>query len=170
MVSSSSLFIKLNREIRNLILVQRWTKSPSCVCAPLCPTLCNPMDCSPPGFSIHGISQARTLEWVVISLSRRSSQLRDWTWVSCVGRQVVYHWATWEASISTIYLSIFFHILFLHKLQQDIEYSSLWKRSESESLSVVSDSLRPHGPYSPWNSPGQNTVLYGKSLLLICFM
>ena len=39
----------------------------------LCPTLCNPMDCSPPGSSVHGISQARILEWVSISFSRGSS-------------------------------------------------------------------------------------------------
>ena len=38
-----------------------------CLVALLCPTLCNPMDCSPPGSSIRGISQARILEWVVIS-------------------------------------------------------------------------------------------------------
>ena len=38
-----------------------------------CPTLCDPMDCSLPGFSVHGILQARTLEWVAISSSRRSS-------------------------------------------------------------------------------------------------
>ena len=46
-------------------------------------TLCNPMDCSPPSSSVHGILQAKILEWVVISSSRRSSQPRDWTWVSC---------------------------------------------------------------------------------------
>ena len=39
----------------------------------LCPILCNPMDCSPPGSSIHGIFQARVLEWIVISFSRGSS-------------------------------------------------------------------------------------------------
>ena len=44
------------------------------VCAQSCPTLCDPLDCSPPGFSVHGISQARLLEWVAISFSRRSSQ------------------------------------------------------------------------------------------------
>ena len=44
-----------------------------------CPTLCNPMDCSPPGFSIHGILQARILEWVAISFSRGTSWPRDWT-------------------------------------------------------------------------------------------
>ena len=62
-----------------------------------CPTLCDPMDCSLPGSSIHGIFQARILEWVAISFSRRSFQPRDWTQVShcrpgslhC--RQTLYH-------------------------------------------------------------------------------
>ena len=49
-----------------------------------CPTLCDPMDCSLPGSSIHGIFQARVLEWVAISFSRRSSRPRDWTQVSHV--------------------------------------------------------------------------------------
>ena len=44
-----------------------------------CPALCDPMDCSPPGSCIHGIFQARILEWVAISLSRVSSWPRDWT-------------------------------------------------------------------------------------------
>ena len=42
-----------------------------------CPTLCNPVDCSPPGPSVHEILQARILEWVAIPFSRGSSQLRD---------------------------------------------------------------------------------------------
>ena len=46
-------------------------------------TLCNPMDCSPPGSSVQGILQARILEWAVMPLSRASSRPRDWTWVSC---------------------------------------------------------------------------------------
>ena len=50
----------------------------------LCPTLCDPMDRSLPGFSIHGIFQASVLEWVVISFSRGSSQPRDQTRVSCI--------------------------------------------------------------------------------------
>ena len=40
-----------------------------CANSQLCPTLCNPMGCSPPGFSVHGISQARVLEWVAISFT-----------------------------------------------------------------------------------------------------
>ena len=64
-----------------------------CVCAQSCPTLCNPIDCSPPDSSVHGISQARTLEWVAMSSSRGSSQSRDHTHVSCVsclGRCILY--------------------------------------------------------------------------------
>ena len=62
----------------------------------LCPTLWDPMDCSLPGSSIHGIFQARILEWVAISFSRRSSPPRDWTWGSrIVGRRFTV-WATRE--------------------------------------------------------------------------
>ena len=62
-----------------------------------CPTLCDPMGCSPPGSSVQGISQARILEWVAISFSRGSSQPRDQTQVVSFGRQILYHQATWEA-------------------------------------------------------------------------
>ena len=47
-------------------------------------TLCDPIDCSLPGSSAHGISQARILEWVAIPFSRESSQARDKTQVSCI--------------------------------------------------------------------------------------
>ena len=49
-----------------------------------CPTLCNPTDCGPPGSSVHGIFQARILEWVAICSSRGSSPPRDWTHFCCV--------------------------------------------------------------------------------------
>ena len=49
-----------------------------------CPTLCNSTDCSPPGFSLHGILQARILVWVAMSSSRGSSQSRDQTCISCI--------------------------------------------------------------------------------------
>ena len=45
----------------------------------VCSTLCNPMDCSPPGYSTHGILQARIPEWVIIPFSGWSSRPRDWT-------------------------------------------------------------------------------------------
>ena len=47
-------------------------------------TSCDPIDCSPPGTSIHGILQARTLEWVATPFSRGSCQPRDWTQASCI--------------------------------------------------------------------------------------
>ena len=49
-----------------------------------CPTLCNSMNCSPPGSSVHEILQARILEWVAIPFSRGSSQHRNQTWISCI--------------------------------------------------------------------------------------
>ena len=52
----------------------------------LCLTVCNLMDYSPPGYSVHGISQARILEWVAISFSRGSSWPRDQTHFSCIFR------------------------------------------------------------------------------------
>ena len=52
--------------------------------AQLCLTLCDPIDCSPAGSSVHGILQARILEWVAISFSRGSSKLGDQTQVSCI--------------------------------------------------------------------------------------
>ena len=48
-----------------------------------CPTLCNPMNCSPPGSFVYGIFQARILEWFAVSFSRGSSPRRDQTQVSC---------------------------------------------------------------------------------------
>ena len=59
----------------------------------LCPTLCNPMDCGPPGSSAHGILLARMLEWVAIPLSRGSSQPRDQTPVSCIAGRFFTVWA-----------------------------------------------------------------------------
>ena len=62
-----------------------------------CLVLFDPMDCSLPGFSVHGISQARILELVAMPSSRGSSRPRDWTCISCIGRWILYHCATWEA-------------------------------------------------------------------------
>ena len=57
-----------------------------CMCSFIqsCPTLCDPTDCNPPGFSVYAIFQARISEWVTISFSRGTSWPRDWTWVSCI--------------------------------------------------------------------------------------
>ena len=62
-----------------------------------CPTLCFPVNCSLPGSSIHGILQARILEWVAISFSRVSSRPRDRNRISCIGGRRFNLWATKEA-------------------------------------------------------------------------
>ena len=68
-----------------------------CVCMlslQSCPILCDPVDCSLPGSSVHGILQARILGWVAMSFSRGSSLSRERTrvfYVSCMGKQVLYH-------------------------------------------------------------------------------
>ena len=65
-----------------------------------CLTLFDPMDCSSPGSSVHGIFQARILEWVAISSSRGFSWPRDQTHVSCISYicgWILYHCATWKA-------------------------------------------------------------------------
>ena len=84
----------LNPWLHILTAVKNWHM---CMHAQLCLTLCDPMDCSPPGSSVHGTVQARILEWVAISFCTGSSLSRDGTCVPCIGRGIVYHWATWEA-------------------------------------------------------------------------
>ena len=56
-----------------------------------CLTLCNPMDCSPSGSSVHGICQAGILEWVAVSCARGSSPSRDRTRISYIGRWILHH-------------------------------------------------------------------------------
>ena len=75
------------------LLTDPW-KDCSATCAQSCLTLWDPMDCGPPGSSVHRIFQARILEWVVISSSRGSSWPRDWTHdscFSCISRQILDH-------------------------------------------------------------------------------
>ena len=79
-----------------------------------CLTLCDPMDCSLPGSSLHGILQATVLEWVAISFSRGSSQPRDRTRVSCILGRHFNLWATLQT----------FPIYLLHT-----SYSLLWRNS-----------------------------------------
>ena len=73
-----------------------------CVVTRSNPTLCDPIDYSLPGSSVHGIFQARILKWVAISFSRGSSHPRDQTCISCISRQILYHWATREAPCNVI--------------------------------------------------------------------
>ena len=87
-----------------------FASSHTCSVAHSCLTLCDPMDCNPPGSSVYRNSQARILEWVAISSSRGSSWPGDWTCMSFVGRQVLYHCTNLDIStwLSTCALFHFF--------------------------------------------------------------
>ena len=92
-------------------------------------TLCNPEDCSPPGSLVHGILQARILGWVAISFFGVFSWPRDWTRVSCLGRQILYLWATEEARWLIIRVTCIFWIWALcqmcfAKISQTVDF--LW--------------------------------------------
>ena len=65
------------------MLINEHTCVPIALVVQSCSTLCNPMDCSSPGSSVHEILKVRILEWVAIPFSRGSSQPRDPTWISC---------------------------------------------------------------------------------------
>ena len=82
-----------------------------------CPTPCDPMDCRPPGSSVHGI-QARLLEWVAISFSRGSSWPRDRTWFSCIEGRFFTVWATREAQCMKLSFSSL-TLLAIYGLQLD---------------------------------------------------
>ena len=102
-----------------------------CVCVCVCSVVSNSSDCSPPGSSIHGILQARRLEWVAILLSRGSSRPGDQTHVSascvsCIGRwslshlgiphSPLFHGNFFSLSFSTLCLLPFFFFFFLSHL------------------------------------------------------
>ena len=100
-----------------------------CMCAKLLQsrlTLCNPVECSSPGSSVYGILLARTLEWVAMPSSGRSSWPRDWTCISfgcCMGRWVLYHCCHLGSPYVYVYL-FFFHICIGHyKVLRTITYA-----------------------------------------------
>ena len=101
-----------------LLLFPHFTYSLYCACVPSRPVVSDslwpPVDCSPPGFSVHEILQAGVLEWVAMPSSRGSVPPRDWTQVSCVsciGRRIRYPWATQEALFILHYSLIWCFVL-----------------------------------------------------------
>ena len=106
---------------------------------------CDPMDCSLPDSSVHGIPLARILDWVAISFFRGSSQPRDWTWVSCFAGRSSTNWAMrifkWSVSTSQILLDpvycwycllwvcfvlFCFHFIFLYYSAPEFIWFFLW--------------------------------------------
>ena len=88
-------------DLKQLRVGKKATLGMCVLVAQSCPTHWNPIHCSLPGSCVHRILQAKTLEWVVMPYSRRSSQPRDWTQVACITGRFFTIWATREALIST---------------------------------------------------------------------
>ena len=99
------------------------------------PTLHSAMDYSLPGSSVHGILQARIPEWVAISFSRESSQARDQTCISgisCIGRQILFHFAPGEAPLYVLLHLFVTSVLEGHLLVLDSFYR--WGNRGSERI------------------------------------
>ena len=109
-VSLPQYFISLLLCFKHKIMKHTWCCVRVCVCVLItqsCLTLWHPMDCSPPDSSVHGILQARILEWVAIPFSRRSSWPRNRTQVSCITGGFFTLWAIGEAPYMIIVLNYF---------------------------------------------------------------
>ena len=111
---------------------------------------CDPVDCGPQGFSVHGISQARILEWVIISFSRGSSPLRDQTQVSYIANR--FFTAEPEKSMSLMVKNP------SASTETEVSYplgKILWRRKWQPTpvfLPVKSHGQRSLAGYSPWGS------------------
>ena len=111
-----------------------------------------------PGSSVHEIFQARILEWVAISSSRVSSRSRDWTRIYCIGRRILYHWATWEA--------LGFRVVTLHQPCGQDKFLALCKLTTWKGPEPLDDPAKKrHLPISSTNDNAEKNELL-KHLML----
>ena len=89
-IDTENIYVSLSLSLYIYIYTHIYVCICCCLAPKLCSTVCDPMDCSPSSSSVHGISQARILEWVAISFSEVFSGPRDQTHASCNGRQILY--------------------------------------------------------------------------------
>ena len=116
-----------------------------------CPTLCNAMDCSPPGSSVLGILQARILEWVAISSSRGSSWTTDWTKVSHNAGRFLTIWATAKLLFSSPVVS---------------DSATPWTTAHQASLSLTISQSLPKFMSIALVMPSSHLILWHPLLLL----
>ena len=141
------------------------------------------MDCSLPGSSLHGISQSTILEWIAISSSRGSAQPRDWSHISCgfcIGKQIFWHWATWEDHwwieinicsefrLADNFLGCYIDRTFfmVHLLKNPSAMRETWVWSWVGKIPCRRERLPTpvfwpgefHGLYSPWGCKESNTT------------
>ena len=121
----------------------------------------NPLDCSSPGSSDHGVFQARILEWDIISFCRAIFPAQGLNPGLLHGMWNLYQ-LSYQGRPRCLSFTLFLSMVLCIKIAS--QWIHIWL-SESESRLVVLDSLQPHGLCSPWNSPGQNTGVHSLSLL-----
>ena len=136
--------------------------------AQLCLTFCNPMYCSSPGSSVHGILQARILEWIAICFSRRSSQPRDQTQVSCIAGRFFTDWVTREGQCGTVMVLPLLFFIFSKLTMVLCVYvcvcfpkicsSLLYLGGKNMNMKVAQSCPTLCNPMDcPWNSPRQDS-------------
>ena len=123
--------------------------------AQLSPTPCDPMD-----YTIHGILQARILEWLAFPFSRGSSQRRDWTKVSHTAGGFFTSWATSEVLVHIKICTFRIYFFTFLSVTNIVNFIYIYISSVQLSHSIVSDSLRPHKSQhasmsitNSWSSP-----------------
>ena len=112
-------FPSICHKVMGLDAMILWLVAQSCL------TLCDPMDCSPPGSSVHGILLAGMLKWVAILFSRGWSWPRDQTHVSCLAGEFFTIWATRKAMILVFLIFSFKPALLLHSIKMFLSSCSL---------------------------------------------
>ena len=106
-----------------------------------CPTLSDSLDCSLPGSSVHGVFQARQLEWAAISFSRGSSQPRDWTQVSRLEGRCFIIWATRES--------------LGRRTKETLNDSERWEWKVGLHLNIHKTKIIASGPITSWQIDGK---------------
>ena len=125
-----------------------------------CWTLYYPVDCSPPGFSVHGILQAKILQWVAIPSSRGSSQPRDQIQVSHIAGRFFIVWATWFFIVSE-----YLKISMCFKMEKYQSKSSLKKKKRKE-IFIRSPTPAKNLGLGSLNSPSLGSL--GSFPIIIC--
>ena len=124
------------KSLKKFLLVMAVDCAVLCLVSQSCLTLCDPMVCSLPGSSVHGMLPARILDWVAYPFSRGSSQPKDQTGVSCIAGRFFTCWATREAFATPVQSSPYPWVMVLSSM----------KHSQDAFDIIITDSSDPVGP------------------------
>ena len=131
-----------------------------------CPTLCDPMGCSPSGSSVHEIFQARILEWVAISFSRGSSWPQDQTRVSCIAGRLFTMSHKGNPNIHCIYKKPSYQFSSVQSLSCVWLFATPWTAARQTSLSIT-NTRSPPKPMSIVSVMPSNHLILSHPLLLL---